>query len=255
MEPLDIGWPRRRDAARACGARGAGARLRAGGPRARRVRRAARDAARPPQCARARHRRRDPGGRERDHGRGGPLVRGPGCAAADAFLGRHDRRGAGSAAGCAVGVALPGARDRRHGAGRQPRGRRLARRARRAGMTDIAYHPTRLRALRDPFRHLPPAEFPWTADTVYLNNASIGPIPARTRRALDELTAKRTAPHLLPDRDLQAGLQAARLAVARLLNPQPAEIALATNTSHGLNLAARALPPKPGDVVLVSDRE
>jgi len=67
--------------------------------------------------------------------------------------------------------------------------------------------------------------------------------------------AKRTAPHLLPDRELQAGLQAARATVAALLNAEPAEIALATNTSHGLNLAARALPLTPGDVVLVSDRE
>src|SRR2546423_12689489 len=81
-------------------------------------------------------------------------------------------------------------------------------------MTDIAYHPTRLRALRDQFRALRAAEFPWTADTVYLNNASIGPIPERTRRVLDEFTAKRTAPHLLPDRELQAGVQAARVAGA-----------------------------------------
>jgi selenocysteine lyase/cysteine desulfurase len=122
-------------------------------------------------------------------------------------------------------------------------------------MTDIAYHPTRLRVLREQFRALRAAEFPWTADTVYLNNAAVGPIPERTRRALDEFTAKRTAPHLLPDRELLAGLQAARAAVARLLNADPAEIALATNTSHGLNAAARALPLTPGDVVLVSDRE
>jgi cysteine desulfurase/selenocysteine lyase len=122
-------------------------------------------------------------------------------------------------------------------------------------MTDIAYHPTRLRALRDTFRALRATEFPWTADTVYLNNASIGPIPERTRRALDEFTAKRTAPHLLPDRELQAGLQGARAAIAQLVGADPSEIALATNTSHGLNLAARALPLKPGDVVLVSDRE
>lgn len=122
-------------------------------------------------------------------------------------------------------------------------------------MTDIAYHPTRLRALRDQFRALRAAEFPWTADTVYLNNASIGPIPERTRRALDAFTARRTAPHLLPDRELVAGLEAARAAVARLINADPAEVALATNTSHGLNLAARALPLKPADVVLVSDRE
>src|SRR5206468_3869526 len=155
----------------------------------------------------------------------------------------------------ALGAAVPGAGGRGRRAGIDPAGRRVARRARRAGMTDIAYHPTRLRALRDTFRALRATEFPWTADTVYLNNASIGPIPERTRRALDEFTARRTAPHLLPDRELQAGLQAAREAVAQLINAEPCEIALATNTSHGLNLAARALPLATGDVVLVSDRE
>ena len=122
-------------------------------------------------------------------------------------------------------------------------------------MTDIAYHPTHVRALRETFKALRASEFPWTADTTYLNNASTGPIPERTRRALDEFTAKRTAPHLLPDRELFAGLAAARLGVAQLINADPSEIALATNTSWGLNLAARALPLKPGDIVLVSDKE
>ncbi len=122
-------------------------------------------------------------------------------------------------------------------------------------MTEVAFHPGRLRALREAMKSLRAAEFPWTADTVYLNHASIGPIPERTRRALDDFTARRTAPHLLPDRDLQAVLQQARETVARVINAEPGEIALATNTSHGLNLAARALPLEPGDTVLVSDRE
>src|SRR5207245_11398776 len=72
---------------------------------------------------------------------------------------------------------------------------------------------------------------------------------------LDEFTAQRTSRHLLPDREVQAGLQAARAAAAQLINAEASEIALATNTSHGLNLAARALPLQPGDVALVSDRE
>src|SRR2546421_11037323 len=110
-------------------------------------------------------------------------------------------------------------------------------------MTDIAYHPTRLRALRDQFRALRAAEFPWTADTVYLNNASIGPIPERTRRVLDEFTAKRIAPHLLPDRELQAGVQAARVAGAPPLHAGPAEVAPATNTRYGPNPAGPAPPP------------
>ena len=122
-------------------------------------------------------------------------------------------------------------------------------------MTNIAYHPTRVRALRESFRALRTTEFPWTADTVYLNNASIGPIPERTRRALDQFTAKRTAPHLLPDRELQGMLQHAREQVAELINADAGEVALAVNTGFGLSLAANALPLDPGDVVLVPDRE
>ncbi len=57
--------------------------------------------------------------------------------------------------------------------------------------------------LRERFRRLREKEFPWTAETTYLNNASIGPIPERTRRCIDEFTAKRTAPYLLPDGYLQ----------------------------------------------------
>jgi cysteine desulfurase / selenocysteine lyase len=122
-------------------------------------------------------------------------------------------------------------------------------------MTNIAYHPTHVRALRESFRALRTAEFPWTAETIYLNNASIGPIPERTRRALDEFTAKRTAPHLLPDRELFAGLATARTGIAQLINADPSEIALATNTGWGLYLAANALPVQAGDIVLLSDKE
>ena len=122
-------------------------------------------------------------------------------------------------------------------------------------MTDIAYHPTHVRALRETFKALRTSEFPWTAETTYLNNASTGPIPERTRRAIDEFTAKRTAPHLLPDRELFAGLAAARLGIAHLINCDPSEVALATNTGYGLSLAARALPLKRGDIVLLSDKE
>lgn len=98
-------------------------------------------------------------------------------------------------------------------------------------------------------------EFPWTASSIYLNNASIGPIPERTRRALEEFNQKRTAPHLLPDRYLFGVLAETRRLAARLVGADPTEIALATNTGWGLNLAARSLPLEPGDIVLVSDRE
>ena len=118
-------------------------------------------------------------------------------------------------------------------------------------MTDVAVAPE----IRSIVRELRNREFPWTGATTYLNNASIGPIPERTRLALDAFNAKRTAPHLLPDREMQAALAEARAAAARLIGSSPDEIALAPNTSTGINVAARALPLERGDIVLLSDRE
>jgi selenocysteine lyase/cysteine desulfurase len=118
-------------------------------------------------------------------------------------------------------------------------------------MTDLAAAPQ----IRNLVRELRDSEFPWTAATTYLNNASIGPIPERTRLALESFNAKRTAPHQLPDKALQTGLADARAAAARLIGAAPEEIALAPNTTLGLNVAARALPLAPGEIVLLSDRE
>ncbi len=98
-------------------------------------------------------------------------------------------------------------------------------------------------------------EFPWTADAIYLNHASIGPLPERTRLALEEFNRRRAAPFRLPDRDLFGLLAESRRLIARLVNASPAEIGLTVNTGYGLSLAARALPLGSGDIVLASDRE
>ena len=98
-------------------------------------------------------------------------------------------------------------------------------------------------------------EFPWTQDTIYLNHASVGPLPERTRLALAEFNQKRAAPHRLPDRELVSGLAESRRLAATLIGADPEEIALTINTGFGLSLAARALPLEPGDIVLASDRE
>lgn len=98
-------------------------------------------------------------------------------------------------------------------------------------------------------------EFPWTSDTVYLNNASIGPLPERTRLTLDRFNQRRSAPHLLPDREMFGLLSDTRRKVARLIGASHDEIALTVNTTFGISTAARALPLEPGDVVLVSDKE
>lgn len=98
-------------------------------------------------------------------------------------------------------------------------------------------------------------EFPWTKDTIYLNHASVGPLPERTRLALEAFNRRRAAPFLLPDRDLFATLNQSRRLAAQLVGGHPEEIALTINTGFGLGMAARALPLEPGSIVLASDRE
>jgi cysteine desulfurase/selenocysteine lyase len=101
------------------------------------------------------------------------------------------------------------------------------------------------------------AEFPWAArgDRVYLNHASTGPLPARTMRALSTWTESRGEPWRISD-DMEFDvMDRARALAARLVGATADEIALTTNTSHGLNIASRCLPLRRGDIVLSSDRE
>lgn len=98
-------------------------------------------------------------------------------------------------------------------------------------------------------------EFPWADGTTYLDHASIGPTPERTRRAGEAFLGRRARPYELTHDDLFGAFDAARQAVAGLIGATTDEIALATNTSYGLGVAARALPWLPGDIVVASDRE
>lgn len=98
-------------------------------------------------------------------------------------------------------------------------------------------------------------EFPWADSRIWLDHASIGPLPERTRRALEETIGRRCRPYEIGSADQFGGLARSRAAIAGLIGAEPEEIALATNTSFGLAIAARALPFTAGEVVLVSDRE
>jgi len=100
-------------------------------------------------------------------------------------------------------------------------------------------------------------EFEWTnsGDVVYLNAASTGPLPERSVLAQDAFTRKRAAPHRLSFEEQFGVLTACRERIARLVNVHVGTVALAGNTSAGINLAAWGLPLGPGDVVLVPDLE
>jgi cysteine desulfurase/selenocysteine lyase len=109
----------------------------------------------------------------------------------------------------------------------------------------------------DAIRGLRAREFPWAVagDQIFLNHASTGPLPQRTVDRLHELTTLRAQPWRYTV-EMQFGeLANARAKCARFIGADPREIALMVNTSYGLNLAARALPFEPGDIVVTSDRE
>lgn len=100
-------------------------------------------------------------------------------------------------------------------------------------------------------------EFPWaeTDDATFLNAASTGPLPRRCIDAVVHWTRLRATPHHLSDELLFDTLARSRTLIGRLIGASPAEIALAVNTGYGMNVAARALPLEPGDVVLTPDLE
>jgi selenocysteine lyase/cysteine desulfurase len=100
-------------------------------------------------------------------------------------------------------------------------------------------------------------EFRWATqgEAIYLNAASTGPLPARTVRVAEEWARLRANPHRISHDFQFDALARGRELIAHLVGADAGEIALATNTSYGLNLAAFSLPLRAGDVVLTPDQE
>ena len=100
------------------------------------------------------------------------------------------------------------------------------------------------------------AEYPWMENgaAIYLNAASTGPLPRRAVEAANHWTTLRSEPHRLPLSLMMDAAATARAQFAALVGADPGEIALMPNTTYGLNLAARALPLRPG-VILTFDGE
>lgn len=100
------------------------------------------------------------------------------------------------------------------------------------------------------------AQYPWMADdpSIYLNAASVGPMPRIAVETADQWSAVRARPHAIPFQAMLDAASTARRQFATLVGAEADEIALMPNTTYGLNLAARALPLRPG-VILAFDGE
>ncbi len=90
---------------------------------------------------------------------------------------------------------------------------------------------------------------------IFLNSASIGPMPARSVAVLGACNRDRARPVMWPVDRINTILDESRWSAGRLVNAGEDEIALMPNTTTGLNIAAHALPLRPGDVVLTFDKE
>ena len=98
-------------------------------------------------------------------------------------------------------------------------------------------------------------EFPWADQRIYLDHASLGPLPARTLRAINEFNARRAIPFQMGPEDFSTIPGAAREVGAKLINAEVEEIGLVQTASLGLALAAHALPFVEGDLIVASDKE
>ena len=100
-------------------------------------------------------------------------------------------------------------------------------------------------------------EYAWMADSdvVYLDNASTGAYPQSCADAVSSYVALRQMPHTMKAEHFFPTLKRSRELLARLIGASVGEIALTTNTSHGVNLAAFSLPLEAGDEILTVDRE
>src|SRR5437868_2549925 len=101
--------------------------------------------------------------------------------------------------------------------------------------------------------------FPGLLDKTFLDAACVSLAPRPAVEAIEKFLdlamvcplESSTHHHIFMDQ-MRA---AARPAAARLINAQEDEIALVESTSHGLSLAANAIPLERGDRVLLCDLE
>lgn len=99
-------------------------------------------------------------------------------------------------------------------------------------------------------------EFPFTDRITYLNHASFGPLPQRSWQATEDYYRHLRLEKIENiDRIAFEKLDEIRVLIANMIKAKPSEIAFATNTSYGLNVAAWGLDLKQGDKILLSDVE
>ena len=96
------------------------------------------------------------------------------------------------------------------------------------------------------------AQFPSVENGVHLNHAGMGPIPTGVAKAVGQALGELAhGDGMMAFRAHLKRQQRVREALARLMNVAAEGVALVRNTSHGLTIAAQAIPFRPGENVVV----
>ena len=93
-------------------------------------------------------------------------------------------------------------------------------------------------------------DFPVTESYIYLNHASVSPLPRRTAAAMRGLIDDQHRHGSIHYREWSEAGDALRRSAAELIHSSPDEIAVVKNTSEGLSVIANGLDWKPGDIVV-----
>ncbi len=98
-------------------------------------------------------------------------------------------------------------------------------------------------------------EFPVTEKYIYLDHSGVAPVSLRVKRVVEAFLDEATeggAFHYLKWMEQVANV---RKACARLINAESSETAFVKSTSHGLSIVAEGLDWKPGDNLIIYEKE
>lgn len=98
-------------------------------------------------------------------------------------------------------------------------------------------------------------EYPETPRDIFFNAASWGLVPASAAREVADLTVRRNLARGFEEEELGRIQRRCRTAVAELMRVDADEIALAPNTSYGVNLGAALASAGPPGAILVAQGE
>lgn len=98
-------------------------------------------------------------------------------------------------------------------------------------------------------------EFPIVKRFVFLDHASISPIPKSVLKAIQDFYLERLNLAGLAWNKWIKELDETRVLAAKLIKASPKEIAIIKNTSEGINLIVNSIEWKKGDEVIITDME